>query len=85
MRTTITLDDELYAEAKRLAGQTGRTVSDFIEEALRELLTRKQILGERLPIKLKTVSGQGLLPGVDLDDLASLLESIDTADGSNRI
>lgn len=36
MRTTITLDDELVAEAERLTGLTGR--SELLREGLRTLV-----------------------------------------------
>ncbi len=40
MRTTIRLDDHLLADAKRVAAETGRTLAEVIEEALREALAR---------------------------------------------
>jgi Arc/MetJ family transcription regulator len=34
MRTTIRLDDQLLAEAKRYASESGRTLTGLIEDAL---------------------------------------------------
>ena len=83
MRTTIRLDDDLLAEVKLLAARSGRTLTSVIEDALRETLSRQKQVGERKPVRLTTVSGQGLQPGIDLDDSASLLsimeESYDSA------
>jgi len=45
-----------------------------IEDALRESLSRKRGTGQRKPVRLVTVNGKGLLPGVDLDDSAVLLD-----------
>ena len=81
MRTTIRLDDKLLADTKQLAAQTGRTLTSVIEDALREMLSRRARSAGRPPVTLRTVSGQGLLPGVDLDDSASLLDLMDGSDG----
>lgn len=75
------MDDQLLAESKRLAAQTGRTLTSVVEDALREMLARRKRSVERAPVSLKTVSGRGLLPGIDLDDSASLLDTMAKADG----
>lgn len=82
MRTTIRIDDELLAEAKQLAAQTGQTLTALIEDALRQKLAQQKQLADRPPVKLLTVSGHGLQPGVDLDDSASLLDLMDESDDS---
>lgn len=75
MRTTIRLDDLLLREVKREAARSGMTLTAMIEEALRERLARTASRAEpRTPVRLKTVGGQGLCPGVDLDDSAALLD-----------
>jgi len=84
MRTTIRLDDQLLAEAKQVAVRTGRTLTAVIEDALREMLARQQQAAARRPVRLPTASGNGLQPGVDLDDSAALLDLIDRFDGSAR-
>lgn len=73
MRTTIRLDDELLKSAKRFAHDTGTSLTAVIEDALRQVLSRKTIKPPRKPVKLTTVSGLGVRPGVDLDDSAALL------------
>ncbi len=75
------MDDQLLAETKQLAAQTGRTLTAVVEDALREMLARRKRSVERAPVSLKTVSGRGLLPGIDLDGSAALLGVMAEADG----
>jgi hypothetical protein len=77
MRTTVTIDDQLYRELKSRAGASGRTVGDLIEDAVRDSFRATERSGER-PIRPLPVSGSGgPLPGVDLTDNASLRELLD--------
>jgi len=83
MRITIQLDDELLAEVKQFATQSGKTMTAVIEDALRALLARQRMIDEkRPPVNLTTVSGQGLQPGVDLDDSAAMLALMEEPDDS---
>jgi Ribbon-helix-helix protein, copG family len=76
MRTTINLDDNLLADLKELAAKTGKTMTSIIEDAIRRaLLPHKP--ADRKKVRLTTVGGKGLRPGVDLDDSASLLDLMD--------
>lgn len=78
MRTTVRLNDRLLAEAKRAAARSGRTLTTVIEEALREALARRKSGGHRVRIRLTTVRGRGVMPGVDLDDTASLIDRMES-------
>ena len=80
MRTTIRLEDHLLREAKQFAARTGRTLTAVIEDALRESLARSRKRPLRTRATLPTFRGNGLRPGVDLDDSASLLEVMETAE-----
>lgn len=82
MRTTIRLDDQLLSEVKKVANQRGQTMTAVIEEALRQMLAQRKQVTTQPPIKLITVSGNGLQPGVDLDDSAALLELMEQFDDS---
>lgn len=73
MRTTIRLDDQLYSQVRQLAAKRNTTITAVIEDALRQLLTNQQVIQERPTVYVTTVDGEGLLPGVDLDDSAALL------------
>jgi hypothetical protein len=79
MRTTINLDDALLAEAKQVAARTGRSLTDVVEDALRESLHRRHRSARR-DIELPVFGEDGLQPGVDLDDSAALLELMDEDD-----
>lgn len=77
MRTTVRLDERLMREVKRLAHETGRTLTAVIEESLRETVARKREPRPSSRVRLPVFSGDGLLPGIDLDDGADLLERMD--------
>ena len=83
MRTTIRLDDQLLKSAKRVAHDTGRSLTAVIEDALRHALSRKPAKHPRKQVKLTTVSGHGVHPGVDLDDSAALLAFMERQHGSS--
>lgn len=70
MRTTMRLDDELFAELKKIAVAEARPLAVVIEEALRESLARREAQPTRQPVTLPTFRGDGLMPGVDLDSTA---------------
>ena len=75
MRTTIRLDDNLLSAVKQYAHERGQTLTAVIENALRELLARRNNWVQRSPVTLTTVDGKGLLHGgIDLDDSKALLE-----------
>lgn len=75
MRTTLNLDEQLLAAAKRRALEQRLSLSRVVEEALRESLAKPKAGGE--PVSLVTAGGPGLRPGVDLDDARSLQEIMD--------
>ncbi|MDE2980392.1 MAG: type II toxin-antitoxin system VapB family antitoxin [Gemmatimonadota bacterium] len=76
MRTTIRLDDHLMQAVKRHALESGTTVTAVITEALRERLERHRDRTSKppVPLELTTTGEGGLLPGVDLDDSATLMD-----------
>jgi hypothetical protein len=78
MRTTVRLDDRVLADAKKYAAETGRTLTSVLEDALRETLARRSIRAKRRTVRLKTVKGDGVRPGADLDDTAALLDLMES-------
>ncbi len=80
MRTTVRLDDDLMRQVRQYAARHDMTLTDVFHQALRELLARRKRTPERQRQPLPTFSGQGLQPGVDLDDAAALLELMERSD-----
>lgn len=80
MRTTIHIDNHLFAELKRIAADTGRTLTAVIQDALRESLSRRRT-ADRPVADLPLFHGTGVMPGVDLSDTASLLDLIERDNG----
>ena len=78
MRTTVRLNERLLVEAKKYAAASGSTLTAVLEAALREKLTRRRAVARTGAVRLKTVKGGGVLPGVDLDDSASLLDLMES-------
>ena len=77
MRTTIRLDDTLLDEAKRAAAEHEMTLTAMIEESLRERLARSRAAPAGRRTRLATAGEGGVLPGIDLDDSASLFDIMD--------
>ncbi len=73
MRITININDNLYAELKDIATGTGRTLTAVINDALRDSMSPRRN-AERLPVNLPVFAGTGVMPGVDLNDSAALLD-----------
>jgi hypothetical protein len=78
MVTTVRLDDRLLAAAKRHAAESGQALTALLESALREKLGRRQRPTARTRMRLHTVKGDGVRPGVDLDNNASLLDVMES-------
>jgi len=77
MRTTVRLPPGLMTQVKRLARQTGRTMTQVIEDALRVAVARDGGTRAERTVAIVTATGDGVLPGVDLDDTSALLDRMD--------
>ena len=73
MQTTIQLDDALLAQATKLAHEKGYDLSHFIEETLRDKIAPMPPVAPQPPFRLSTVGGDGVRPGIDLNNSAALL------------
>lgn len=80
MRTTVRIHEPLLADAKKYAAETGKTLTAVIEDALRETLARRRQINKRRPMRLPTLPGGRLQPGVDLDDSSALLDLMEKRD-----
>lgn len=66
MRTTVSVDDNLLAAARRRAAERGQTLGRVLEDALRHELSRPADEGSR-PVEIPVFrGGDGPLPGIDL-------------------
>lgn len=74
MRTTITIDDALLAQAKQWAAAGHRSVSDVVDDSLRNLFARRAVAagGPRRPIP--TDGDPHGRPLVDINDREALAE-----------
>ena len=79
MRTTLMLPDDLYRQVKRAAADGDRTVTSFVEEALRAALTRRDGAAHapHEPYRVAPTGSGGLQPGVDLTDTAALIDAME--------
>ena len=80
MRTTIHIDDQLFVELKKTAADSGRTLTATIQDALRESLYRRHQT-KRPVVDLPVFHGSGVMPGVDLNDSAALLDLMNNKSG----
>jgi hypothetical protein len=81
-RTTVRLNDQLLRDTKKLAAETGRTLTAVIEDALRVALARKESSKSDSRWEFPTFGMGGLMPGVDLDNNAALLDLMEADDDS---
>ena len=77
MRTTVRLPPGLMAQVKKLARESGRTMTQVIEDALRAAVARSRAASAERTVTIVTFRGDGLQPGVDLDDTSALLDRMD--------
>ena len=77
MRTTVTIDDDLYTDAKVHAARSGRGVGSVIEDALRDYLARASTTRLEDLTPLPTMRSGGVRPGIDLNDMSSVYEVMD--------
>lgn len=75
MRTTLTIPDPVYRQAKAEAARRGATVGSVVEAALRAYLEDSSAPAQILPPL--TRSRTALRPGVDLDDMSAVWEMVD--------
>jgi hypothetical protein len=76
MRTTIRLPDDLYDHVRRAARDDHVTVTRFIERALQRALAAPA--DEQPSYRVDAFRGDGMRPGVDLDDNSALLDLMDS-------
>jgi hypothetical protein len=76
MRTTLNIEDDLMKRVKQRARETGCTITEIVEDALRSAVAGKAPNTARFSLTWTPVSGRAL-PGIDLADRDSLYEAMD--------
>jgi hypothetical protein len=80
MRTTIRLDDALITEAKVRAAEQGITLTQLIDESLRERLSARPRPKKAGRFRFRSYGEGGTRAGVDLDDNRSVRDVMDQDD-----
>jgi plasmid stability protein len=73
MKTTLNIDDDVMTRLKREAARSGRTMSELVEMALRQLLQARP-LKKDLPPLPTFASGGALVDIADRDALYRAME-----------
>lgn len=79
MRTTVSLSDRLAEDVRRRASAEGISTSALIERLIRAGLHAETPSSPTPPFRLVTVRGSGVLPGIELDRAARLVDADDAA------
>ena len=74
MRTTVTIDDGLWSQAKEMAARSHRTVSSVLEDALRETLARRADTGVSARVTIPVGGSAQDRPLVDILDREALAD-----------
>lgn len=77
MRTTITLDDDVAAKLRSLSRRTGRAFRDVVNDVLRRGLARPPAVAGRKPFRVVARDLGALRPGLNLDNIAELIERVE--------
>ncbi len=76
MRTTIRINDELLAAAKRRARERNQTLGEVVDAALQRELAAPPDVAE-IPAVPTFTGGSGPRPGIDLNSGRDLAEALD--------
>jgi plasmid stability protein len=84
VRTTITLDDEVFRAYKQRAAARGTTLAREVEDVLRADLHRREDSAGHEPFETLVFEGDASPALVDIDDNRALQELIDEEDRAGR-
>lgn len=77
MRTTLTLDDDVAAKLRAEARRSGRSFRDVVNDVIRCGLMSRPPARPGGPFQVTTRDLGNLRPGLDLDNIADLLERVE--------
>ena len=76
MRTTLTLDDDVYRKLESETRRTGRSFKELVNEHLRKSLVASKPQARRNPFRVNA-RPMGIRPGIDLSNIEQLLDELD--------
>lgn len=77
MRTTITLEDEVFTRLKENAFRAGKTFKQVVNETLQRGLSSEEIPVDVQRYELEPSSLGGPLPGIELDKALALADGLE--------
>jgi hypothetical protein len=83
-RTTVRLPEDLMRRAKRKAAAEGKSLTELIEAGLRQMLKESPRGRPRRILPPVSSASGGLMPGIDLNDLATIQE-IEDLESARRL
>ncbi len=75
MRTTLTIDDQVAADLKKAAYESGRSFKEVVNDTLRVGLRAGTSPAQ--PYRLSPVKLGGVRPGIDLDKALRLADDLE--------
>ena len=79
MRTTLNIDGQIMSLVRKRAAETGRTITDIVEQALRKEVSGEAPKAPRFALRWSAVAGKAQ-PGIDLADRDSLYGAMERGD-----
>jgi hypothetical protein len=77
MRTTLTIDEDVAAKLKTIARRSGLAFRQVVNDTLRRGLARPAPAAARQPFTVHARDLGALRPGLNLDNVAELLEQVE--------
>jgi hypothetical protein len=77
VRTTLTLDEDVAIKLRAEARRTGRSFREVVNEAIRRGLATRHRARSAAPFKVIARDLGNLRAGLDLDNIAELLERVE--------
>lgn len=77
MRTTVTLEEDVAAKLQREVRRTGLPFKEVLNEAVRRGLMPPAVREVRESFQVRARSLGGLCPGVQIDNIAELLDQLE--------
>jgi hypothetical protein len=78
VRTTLTLDEDVYRKLESETRSTGRSFREVVNEHLRRSLAAGQKRTQRQPFRVEART-LDLRPGIDVSNIEQLLDQLDGA------